>query len=97
MLWWSPMEGPRPLSSVPSIATQVRQRAQQVTPIFAKAKKAEENAEPEAVAKLMFKKGSTHKASLQHVLALTRQQTPPTLTQHDIAAPCLGLSVTQVQ
>ena len=56
---------------------QVRQRAQQVAPIFAQAKKAEEDAEPEAVAKLMFKKGSTHKASLQAVLPLTKQQISP--------------------
>jgi len=40
---------------------QVRQRAQQVAPIYAKAQKAEQDVEPEAVAKLMFKKGSTHK------------------------------------
>ena len=56
-----------------SIPKQVRQRAQQVAPIFAKAKKAEEDAEPEAAAKLMFKKGSTHKASLRTVHALIDQ------------------------
>ena len=56
---------------------QVRQRAQQVAPIYAKAQKAEQDAEPEAVAKLMFKKGSTHKVlqrqpqSSQHTSALT--------------------------
>ena len=32
-----------------------------MAPIYAKAKVAEKDAEPEAVAKLMFKKGSTHK------------------------------------
>ncbi|CAK0781750.1 hypothetical protein CVIRNUC_005462 [Coccomyxa viridis] len=40
---------------------QVRQRAHAVQPVFAKAKQAEEDAAPEAMASLKFKKGSTHK------------------------------------
>ncbi len=50
----------------PAFHVQVRQRVQQVSPIYAKAQKAEQDAEPEAVAKLMFKKGSTHKVLQWH-------------------------------